>query len=105
MNKDMSPEGWEQLKIKNPEWNEVDLRDNRYDQIIHMITAANGAEQFYTLSNNHARSESIELARELDDRCSKAWIGHPCMAVIENCKIFDMKVTRALQVVINMDTF
>ena len=69
-----------------------------------MITAANGAEQFYSLSNNHTRSETIEVARELDDKCSKAWIGHPCMDVIDNCKIFDMKVTRALQVRIDFST-
>ena len=29
-------------------WNPVELRDNRYNQIIHMVTAANGAEDFYT---------------------------------------------------------
>ncbi len=40
-----------------------------------MITAANGAEQFYSLSNNVTRTETIEVARELDERCSKAWIG------------------------------
>ena len=76
----------------------VDLRDNRYDQIIHLITAANGAEQFYTLDNNITRTETIEVAREIDEKCSKAWIGHPCMDVIGNCTIFEMKVTRALSV-------
>lgn len=95
----MTPDGWEQLKQKNPEWNEVDLRDNRYDQIIHMITAANGAEQFYSLSNNVTRTESIEDARAIDERCSKAWVGHPCLEVIDNCQIFDVKVTRALQTI------
>lgn len=29
-------------------WNNVELRDNRYNQIVHMVTAANGAEDFYT---------------------------------------------------------
>lgn len=29
-------------------WNSVELRDNRYNQIIHMVSAANGAEEFYT---------------------------------------------------------
>jgi len=28
--------------------NMVDLRDNRYNQIIHMVSAACGAEDFYT---------------------------------------------------------
>lgn len=29
--------------------NLVDLRDARYNQIIHMVSAANGAEEFYTI--------------------------------------------------------
>jgi len=62
------------------------------------VTAAIGAEQFYTLENNVARSEPIELARELDDKCSKAWVGHPYVDVIDNNTIFDIKITRALQV-------
>lgn len=28
-------------------WNAVELRDNRYNQIVHMVSAANGAEEFY----------------------------------------------------------
>jgi hypothetical protein len=94
----LSQAEWEILKSKNPEWNEVDLRDNRYDQVIHMVdnkfliilfklsfykinqlkptkvTAANGAESFYTLSNNETRTESIEDARESDDRLLKSWV-------------------------------
>lgn len=90
---------WETLKLRNPAWNEVDLRDNRYDQIVHLVTAANGAEQFYSLENNITRTESIEVAREIDEKCSKAWLGHPCMDVIDNCTQFDLKVNRALQAV------
>lgn len=95
----IAPHEWEILKIRNPSWNEVDLRDNRYDQIIHLVTAANGAEQFYTLENNNTRTESIELARELDEKCAKTWVGHPCMDVIGNSTVFDTKVTKALQTV------
>lgn len=67
----LSPEDWEMLKMRNPAWNEVDLRDNRYDQIVHMVTAAIGAENYYTLENNVTRTESIEVAREIDERLSK----------------------------------
>jgi len=28
---------WDNLKAQNATWNEVDLRDNRYDQIIHLV--------------------------------------------------------------------
>jgi hypothetical protein len=95
----LKPDEWETLKLRNADWNEVDLRDNRYDQIIHLVTAANGAERFYSLENNITRTESIEVAREIDERCSKAWIGHPYMDVIDNCTDFDLKVSRALQAV------
>ena len=95
----LQSEEWETLKHRNPNWNEVDLRDNRYDQIIHLITAANGAEQFYTLDNNASRTETIEVAREIDDKCAKTWIGHPCMDVINNEISFETKVTKSLQAV------
>jgi hypothetical protein len=41
--------------------NEVYLRDRRYDLVLHMVTAADGAEKFYNLSNNLARYEVIIL--------------------------------------------
>lgn len=53
-----------------------ELRDERYDMVIHMTTAADGAEDFYTLGNNHARSESPELAIELDRKIQAQWQGH-----------------------------
>ena len=65
---------WDMLKLRNPSWNEVDLRDNRYDQIVHMVTAAIGAENYYTLENNVARTESIDVAREIDEKLSKVKI-------------------------------
>lgn len=29
-------------------WNPVEMRDNRYNQILHLVSAANGAEDFYS---------------------------------------------------------
>lgn len=62
---DLKPKEWEKLKEKN-NWNEVDLRDSRYNVVIHMVSAAIGAEDFYRLDNNTTRTEGIEIARELD---------------------------------------
>ena len=45
---------WEELMHKN-QLDEVDIRDNRYHQVIHLVTAAKGAEEHYTRSNNNAR--------------------------------------------------
>jgi hypothetical protein len=41
---------------------------NTYDIIIHMVTAAKGAEEHFTRDNNMARSEGLKLSRELDEQ-------------------------------------
>lgn len=38
-------------------WNPVELRDNRYNQIVHMVSAANGAEDFYSTEVRSAREK------------------------------------------------
>jgi hypothetical protein len=43
-------------------FNNVTLRDNRYDAILHMVTAADGAEKFYDSETNVARYEDLEEA-------------------------------------------
>ena len=48
---------------------------SRYDAIIHLVTAADGAEEYYTLENNEARSENAEEARILDKRTLNNWVG------------------------------
>jgi len=37
-----------------------------YDQVIHLVTTAIGAVEFYSGANNTARLESTELATKLD---------------------------------------
>jgi len=43
------------------------LRDIRYDAVIHLVTAANGAPEFYTSENNVARYETVEMAVDVDN--------------------------------------
>lgn len=43
----ISKEKWEYMLASN-NLNSVDMRDNRYNQIIHLVSAANGAEDFYS---------------------------------------------------------
>ena len=76
--------------------NEVELRDN-YDAVFHLVTAAKGAEEFYTTQNNTARSESIEEASQADDRLINAWTGHPHFRVIDNSSNFEDKIKRLLK--------
>jgi CYTH domain-containing protein len=53
-----------------------------------------GAEKYYTLANNMARSETPEQARLLDERTLRAWVGHPHLRVIDNAESFDDKMKR-----------
>ncbi len=71
--------------------NEVELRDN-YDAVFHLVTAAKGAEEFYTTVNNTARTETVEEAAELDDKLISAWTGHPHFRVIDNTSDFEGKM-------------
>ena len=71
----------------------VSLRDG-YDGVFHLVTAAKGAEKFYTLANNQARTETPEQARELDDKLIAAWTGHPHLRVIGNESDFETKMKR-----------
>jgi len=58
---------------KENEWNDVELRDGRYNQVIHMVSAAKGAEDFYDNQHHVTRHEGIDLARQLDDLTAQVW--------------------------------
>ncbi|MDR1694032.1 MAG: AAA family ATPase [Lactobacillaceae bacterium] len=87
------PKGEFSELLKERGLSEVALRDN-YDAVFHLVTAADGAEEFYTLSNNKARSEDPELARTLDIRTRNAWVGHPHLRVVDNSTSFKEKISR-----------
>ena len=76
-------------------FNEETVR-NRYDAVLHLVTAANGAEEHYTLSNNPARSEDIEKARALDDAVLSLWVGTQHLRVFDNRGDFRDKLGRLL---------
>ncbi|ESO95372.1 hypothetical protein LOTGIDRAFT_160504 [Lottia gigantea] len=93
-------EEWEKMKNDNG-WNDIELRDNRYNQIIHMVSASKGAEAFYTIAGHKTRGEGIEIARELDEITADAWVGHPYYDVIDNSTGFETKLTRMIAAVCN----
>jgi len=70
----------------------------RYDLCLHLVTAAHGAENFYTLEQAEGvsvRSESPEQARVLDDKMRECWGRHPNHAVVDNSsKTFELKLER-----------
>lgn len=75
--------------------NEVSERD-QYDAVIHMVTAARGAIEAYTLANNAARTETPEQAAALDDKLIAAWTGHPHLRVIDNSTTFEDKLRKVV---------
>lgn len=75
--------------------NEVALRD-QYDAVFHLVTAAKGAEEFYTTANNTARTETVAEASALDDKLIAAWTGHPHFRVIDNSTAFEGKMKRLI---------
>jgi len=91
----MKQDQWQAMKDEM-NWNNVDLRDNRYNQVIHMVSAANGAEDFYGTEDHLVRHEDIGLARKLDNCSSQAWVGHPYFDVIDNSTDFEAKIVRMI---------
>ncbi|MCR4633686.1 MAG: AAA family ATPase [Erysipelotrichaceae bacterium] len=71
--------------------------NDRYDMVVHLITAAKGKEEAYTLSNNAARYETIEEARYMDDMALQSWKDHPNRAIIGNENEFEVKMIKAIQ--------
>jgi predicted ATPase len=69
------------------------LRDERYDAVIHMVTAAIGAESFYNLENT-ARTETIEQARAIDEVLRQKYVGHPKLKIVNNDTPFQEKVDK-----------
>lgn len=75
----------------------------RYDAVIHLTTAADGAPDSYTLANNAARTETAEQAIALDRAVQQAWLGHSHYTVIANDNQgFDAKLKRTLAAVLNI---
>jgi CYTH domain-containing protein/predicted ATPase len=92
----MKPQAW-QAMLDEHGWTIAGLRDRRYDAVIHLVSAAVGAEAFYTTANNTARTETAAQARALDARVQQAWLGHPTLRVIDNSTEFAAKVRRVAE--------
>ena len=79
-------------------WQLATLRD-RYTAVFHLVTAAIGAEEFYTRENNPSRRETLEEARSLDYRTREVWLGHPKLRIIDNQRgeAFMDKINRVVE--------
>lgn len=101
----LSPEQWEVL-LNEMGLYEHDIKDSRYDLVIHLTTAADGAAEYYNTKNNTARSEDINAAIELDKAVRKAWKNHPNYYLITNdLKDFDTKMRMAKDYILKQQGF
>lgn len=75
---------------------ELEVMEN-YQLTLHLRTAALGKEEFYTLANNKARTETIEEAREKDQKALEAWLGHESLRIIGNETNFEEKKSRVIR--------
>lgn len=81
---------------------------DRYDAVLFLQSAANGAEEFYTTINVfngeevQIRYETLEEAKALNDRTLRGWVGHPHLRVIGNDCNFEEKMDRAMQEIWNI---
>ena len=101
----MKPDTWQEI-TKAVGTSTPQLR-GRYDAVLHLVSAADGAEQFYTTSNNASHNESadeegLRIARMLDKKVIEAWTGHPHLRVINNNVDFDRKLNRVLKEISNV---
>lgn len=96
----ISPEMWNDITAKAG--TDTNALRNRYDAVLHLVSAADGAEQYYTTATNAIRyeqmnEEGLRIARELDKKVIKAWTGHPHLRVINNNDDFNAKLNRVLK--------
>jgi len=72
---------------------------HRYDGVIHLVTAADGAAEYYTGENNSARLETPEEALRIDVRTQESWVGHPRFKIIDNSTDFQGKIKRTFSAI------
>jgi hypothetical protein len=95
----MSKDEWQAL-LDETGWNTVQLRDKRYDAVLHLVTAADGASSFYNL-NNIARTETVDQAIALDKKTMGCWMAHPGFCCVDNnFPSFKEKIDKTLECVL-----
>jgi CYTH domain-containing protein/predicted ATPase len=87
--------------LKRKGLKEVKLRD-RYNGVVHLVTAADGAVEYYTGENNKARIETPEEAIRLDERIRESWLGHPHFRIVDNRTDFEGKIRRTFAAISQM---
>lgn len=90
-----SPEQFAEI-LRRGGWEKETLRDERYDAVVHMVTAAIGAKGYYNF-DNPARFENVEEAAIADEKLRQMYVGHPLLRVFDNSTTFESKLERIMQ--------
>lgn len=86
-------------KLLRDENKTIDELLSYYDAVIHLVTAADKAESFYTTENNRARTETPEEARQRDKKIIEAWSRHKSFHIIDNSTDFEGKLRRITEAI------
>lgn len=98
----IAPEMWEEITAACGT-STAELRSIlRYDAVFHLVSAAKGAQQYYTTANNEQRyekadAEGLRIACELDQKAYDAWTGHPNRYVIGSNENFEQKMKMLIE--------
>ena len=69
---------------------------DRYDLVLHLVSAAVEAPEAYTTGNNEARIETLDEAIAQERRTAEAWAAHPRRMVISTTRGFEAKMNAAM---------
>eukprot|EP01063_Lacrimia_lanifica_P016251 TRINITY_DN22853_c0_g1_i1.p1 TRINITY_DN22853_c0_g1~~TRINITY_DN22853_c0_g1_i1.p1 ORF type:complete len:652 (+),score=261.71 TRINITY_DN22853_c0_g1_i1:106-2061(+) len=83
-------------------WTTEELRDQRYDLVLHLVTAADGAPEYYGDETNACRTETPEQAIEQDLKLQGCWTGFPHLKIIDNSTNFAEKMQRCLRPILEL---
>ena len=92
---------WQAL-MDDMQMNEVVVRDRRYDAVLHLVTAAQGAPHAFNTLNNEHRSPDLQEAIERDIRLRAAYMGHKNFTIIDNRSDFTDKMNMVKEQVHNI---
>lgn len=86
------------LMLKDFGVDEAQLRDGRYDFILHLETAAKGAPGAYVCDGQRVETSAQAIA--FDEGLREAYRGHKCHRIIGGSKNFDQKINCAISEVV-----
>lgn len=100
----ISPEMWQELTHNCGTSTQALREGGRYDAVIHMVSAADGAEEYYNTDTNAQRYEKADeagraLARDLDRKVYDAWSGHPHRYLIKSDNDFELKMNQVIKAI------